>query len=251
MSPRILLALLALSVALPACADEPTAARRRNPWVRFNPGAWKRMRIRKETYNREGAISVSSLEETKTQLKQAEEKSFTLDLMSQVSLAGEDLAPRSKQVALTYYGTPVDLQPTVQVLEDTVKVEVEGGEVACRVVVVEANSETQLRTTKLFLDGDMVLRQESVVTNPRENAVAARSTSNVVARNLMHNVLGEQRTMYITYTLTRRTDSIIHAWEHHCPQVPGGLIQGWTKVTDLEGNLQERIVMELVDFGAP
>ena len=249
---RTLLALLIVltSATLVVAQEDGKAARKRHQWGRFTVGAWKRMRIRKETYS-EGKVAVTSVEEAQTTLTKADDLKFTLELVTHVKAAGEDLNRPKREVSLTYYGASPGQKAEVKTLDAQATVEIEGRKVPCQVMEVKVISKSMHRTTKLFIGKNtlMPLRQETTVT-PEDN-ILVQTTSHVTLQNILHLVMNEPRNATMIRTEVRRPDSIQHTVEVHCAQVPGGVVHGWTKVTDRNGVLKERVLIELVDFGIP
>ena len=246
---RTLLALLIVltSATLVVAQEDGKAARKRHQWGRFTVGAWKRMRIRKETYS-EGKVAVTSVEEAQTTLTKADDLKFTLELVTHVKAAGEDLNRPKREVSLTYYGASPGQKAEVKTLDATAHTYVPGQ----GVMEVKVISKSMHRTTKLFIGKNtlMPLRQETTVVTPEDN-ILVQTTSHVTLQNILHLVMNEPRNATMIRTEVRRPDSIQHTVEVHCAQVPGGVVHGWTKVTDRNGVLKERVLIELVDFGIP
>lgn len=253
LSSAALLAGLAAGIVLASAVGDAQelSVRQRHAWGRFPVGAWKRVRVYKETCDVEGQ-SNNSIEEAKTTLLEANDERFTLEIYTTLQAAGGDINRPPRTVSLSYYGLPMGSKPIIKTLSANASVEVEGREVECQIVEITSDGNQQSRRSRWFLGKSLLpLKRETMIANTDTGAVLVQSDSDVVCKGLLHRVLDRSRTVTKLRTVLRRPESTSTAYELHCPQIPGGVVQAWTKVVDAEGRTKERTSLELIDFGLP
>ena len=127
--PRCLLALL---LALTACPGAKSAqfARNQDPWGRFEPGAWKLVRVVTETFD-EGR-PISSMYETKTTLNRVGEKDVTLLVQASVQVAGKQFEPDPHEVQQDFSGELAD-QPVKITELGPVVLDIQGQAIPCTI----------------------------------------------------------------------------------------------------------------------
>ena len=87
------------------CSAESVAAlRQRHPWGRFEPGAWKLVRVVTETLDERGQVVSTSTTESKTTLKKVEDNEVTLLVELVVEIGGRRLDSEPQTVRQGFHG---------------------------------------------------------------------------------------------------------------------------------------------------
>ena len=85
-----LIVVLAIGLGAECCAaDETGMTAQHHPWARFEPGAWKRVRVVTETLDEQGTVTSTSTTETKTSLVRVEQNAVDLEVEVSVEVAGK------------------------------------------------------------------------------------------------------------------------------------------------------------------
>ena len=88
-----------------AClADEQGISARHHSWGRFQPGAWKVVRVVTETYDDHGALASTNLAETKTTLRKVDADGVTLEVEVGMEVAGKQFAAQPQCIKQGFHG---------------------------------------------------------------------------------------------------------------------------------------------------
>ena len=88
-----------------AClADEQGISARHHSWGRFEPGAWKVVRVVTETYDDHGALASTNIAETKTTLRKVDADGVTLEVEVGMEVAGKQFAAQPQCLKQGFHG---------------------------------------------------------------------------------------------------------------------------------------------------
>ena len=255
---RILL-LLAVIAALAAAGRpifaqqkklDPLVPREKHPWGKFSAGAWKRMRVTKETFDERG-VPTATVYDIKTTVKAVDANGYTLVTEQTAEIAGASF-PQAKQEITQGFSGETGGQKVESV--DKVgqsEVQLNGRRIPCEVRKAVMNGDGTTRTTAVaYYSADVtphLLRRELTMA-----AGPAGETTNtieeVVALGMPYEFLGQRRAAAFVHTVQKRPKQSKEAMEVWCDDVPGGVVAQWSKELDAEGKLISRSTLELVAF---
>src|SRR5687768_16597811 len=95
-SRALITALMAFCLASSTLLAQETVRTFRD-WEAFSPGAWKKVRVHRQTFDEQENIASTSMTDTKTTLTEKDDKGFTLCVTVSVEVAGQKFpsAPQS------------------------------------------------------------------------------------------------------------------------------------------------------------
>ncbi|GIW93753.1 MAG: hypothetical protein KatS3mg110_1794 [Pirellulaceae bacterium] len=240
---------VAVVAAISSAQDSPVVTL--HEWRSFSPGAWKRVRVLRETFDDKGHPVNRTTAETTTTLVEIDENGLKLRAEVSVEVAGRRFAPQPQEVWYGFQG-----QTKGQVAETsrlgTEKIELNGQKFdaqVCQVLVRDGKLE---RTSRLYCVEEFphVLRRQSVLLDlsgeqPKE---LDRLTSELVAWNLPYPYDRELLSVAMIRTVAVRPDGKTVTIELQSPEVPGYVVAHWSTRWDAAGRIVERSVLELLDF---
>jgi len=220
-------------------------------WKGFPAGAWKRVRVRRETYDAKGKLVNRSTADTTTTLLAIDGQGFTLRADVNVEVAGRRFTLQPQEI---WYGFNGETKGEVvsAKLSGSDSLELNGRKVDTQVCEVVVRSGKVVRTitahcADIFPD---VIRKQSITVDhsgeqPKE---LERVTSEVVALDLPHWTGTEVKSACLIRTVAIRPDARTVTLELHCEDVPGRVVAHWSSKWNGDGALVERSVLELVDY---
>lgn len=255
---RILLLVAAIAALAaaghPICAqqkvDEPLVPRAKHPWGKFPAGAWKRMRLTKETFDERG-VPTATVYVIKTTVKAVDDRGYTLLTEQAAEIAGQSL-PEGQQETRQGFSGEVGGQkaePAEKLGES--EVTLNGRRIPCQVRKVVMNGDGNGKTTATaFYSADVaphLLRRElSVEIGPAGET--ATTTEAVVALGMPYDLLGQRRAASFVHTVKKHPKQSKESMEVWCDDVPGGVVAQWSKELDTEGKLISRSTLELLSY---
>ncbi|MGE0607362.1 MAG: hypothetical protein AB7O62_09735 [Pirellulales bacterium] len=225
--------------------------REHHPWGRYEPGAWKSVRVATETFDAAGQATNISISDTHSTLEAADEQTFTLRIESSVEVAGKRITAAPQTVVQRYDGAPAD-QKLVPGASGSDRVLIDGAPYNCDILQLETSGPMTRTLTKTFYCKTLmpyVLRRETTTTNTQTNVVVGRSTLETIALD-MPTKLGLQTLPASHLKATQQHEKgtnvtlLVTSFE-----VPGGVLSHSSKELDTEGRLVRRSTLELLDFG--
>ncbi len=220
-------------------------------WKGFAPGAWKRVRVQRETFDEKGGRVSNTVAETTTTLLQVDDHGVTLRAEVSVAIAGRRFSPQPQEIWYGFQGqTKGQTVETKQLGAETF--ELNGHKVpvqVCQVVLRDGKLE---RTNRVHCIEDFpyVVRKESVLLDlsgeqPKE---LDRLTSELIATQMPYTHGEQIISVAVTRTVVMRPDGKTVTVELHNPDVPGHVVAHWSTKWDATGRVVERSVLELVDY---
>lgn len=232
-------------------AQTVSAARQRHPWGRFEPGAWKLVRVVTETLDDTGKVVSNSTTETRTTLRSVDAQGITLAVEMVVEIGGRRLDGEPQIIRQGFHGeTPG--QPVALADAGTAVVTIDGRDYPCQIEQATITAASFKTVTRAFCSASVApyaLRLESATTDLQSGSQISRTQWQVASldapcrlfRGIRHaaqvkSVLEHAKGTTTTVALT----SI---------DVPGGVVCHTAEELDASGRLMRRSTLELVAFG--
>lgn len=250
--PTSLFALLFASVCCgDNLADTAGSLRQRHPWGRFEPGAWKLVRVVTETLNERGEVVSTSTTESKTTLKKVEDSGVTLLVEVVVEIGGRRLDAEPQTIKQSFSGE----QPGHVVKTSDggpALVTIEGQEYPCRVEQTEStggNTKTVTRTYYSATTAPYALKLESVTTDVHTGARVSETESQVSSVGIPSRVLRDVKIAAHVRSVYKHPKGSTTTLAVTSSDIPGGIVCHNARESDGNGRLIRRSTLELVAFG--
>ncbi|MEQ8846485.1 hypothetical protein [Botrimarina sp.] len=238
----------------PREAAEQLAERLReeHPWARFEPGAWRKVRIVSEAFDERGQVVGGSLAEQTDRLVSIDSQSYTIQTERVVTLAGRSTRRPIETRRLSLWNDlGADAGPLKVTRGDRTSISLGGVAVPSQAWELEQHTPAGLEVETLYtsLDGPpLVLRreQQSIVDDSpatlRVYAVVRRGQPLLMGESLVESW---QTTETIEQTSGARSETL----GVYTTQAPGGLVHETLNATDAAGTRARWAVTELVEWG--
>ena len=217
-------------------------SRKHDPWGRFEPGAWKLVRVVTETLDEKGLVVSTSNKETTSILTAVGKDGVTLEVQTTVEVAGKRFDAEPQVVKLGFHGEilakDLKVQPPVEG-----SATVEGRKIPCRVYALESAGPTSKSVTKVYYSDSVapyVLRRESLTTDSGGETTLSETTVEVEARDMPWKLLNHRKPATMIKTTQKHAKGTIVTWEIASPEVPGGVFAHTSKETDKNGRVTRR-----------
>ncbi len=248
---RLTCVLAWLAISWPGfCAGETIGLETgHDPWGRFDPGAWKVVRVVTESFDPQG--TEISTTETRTSLVEIGEDSLTLRMEVVVDVEGTQFRADPKTIEQGFHGEPLAPDMTVERLDDAT-VTVQDRQVLCQVRRLTYSTATAKTVTVVYfstLVEPFVFRRKTVKTDPESGDVLSETTVEVVEMNVPCRVLGRTRNTHYIKRVHKHPKGTVTTTAFFCNDVPGGLVCQTLKELDEEERLIRRSSLELIDYG--
>jgi hypothetical protein len=251
LSALLLLVWLAVDCcAVASAAQEGMVAPEHHPWGRFEPGAWKRVRVITETLDEQDHVSSTSSTETKTTLLRVDPDGVILEVRVTVEVAGKRFEVEPQVIKQGFHGEVVC--PTLKLTKTAPgEAVIEGHRIPCQIVEIECPSASSKTVTKVYYSDTVapfVLKRESVTTKVDGGETQNETVAEVTALQMPRRVMAETHTASFVRTLQKLPKGSITTWASTTEAVPGGVISHSSKELDAEGRLIRRGTLEMVDY---
>ncbi|GAF93764.1 unnamed protein product, partial [marine sediment metagenome] len=231
---------------------EPTGiGKEHHPWGHFKPGAWKLVRVITETLDKEGVPTSTSTTKTKTTLLKIEEDGITLGIEVTVEVASKEFKAEPKCVKQGFHGEVVSEDIKIGPPQDA-QLTIEGRSIPCQILKIERSDASNKTVTKVYFSDKVcprIIKRESVTTDPKGETKTSETTVTVVALDMPCKVLAEIKSSALMKTTNKHTKGVVSTWALICRDVPGGIVEFWSKEVDGSGRLLSRSTLELVGYG--
>jgi hypothetical protein len=232
-------------------ADETGISPRHHAWARFQPGAWKLVRVVTESLDEGGHVTSVNTTETKTSLLRTESDGVVLEVEVGVEVAGKQFDGLPQCIKQGFHGELAG--GDVRLLPSTsAELSIEDKKVACRSQQVEIHGSSGKTTVDVFFSDTLapyVLRRQSKTTDP-SGAFLSESVSEVVALDMPQRILSEIKNVACIKTVQKTPRGSVTTLAMSAPEVPGGVVYQTTKETDTNGRLIRRSTLELLNYGS-
>ena len=245
----ILLLFAACPSACLAQANGPT--RWQHPWGRFQPGAWKLVRVVTETFD--GQAAMSSVSETRTTVREVGVDSVTLMVEVAVQLGGKEFGAEPQMIRQGFHGETATPDLTTKDLGlGEVTIEKQNLKIPCRIEQLEYHSAAGKTVTRIYYSDSVepyVLRRETTRVNPGSTAPAAQTIVRVVDLDVPYQVLNTRLHTAKIEAVHKDAAATTTTISLNSMQVPGGVVCHNSKVVDNQGRLIGCSTLELIDYG--
>ncbi|MEN6457396.1 MAG: hypothetical protein ABFC63_00490 [Thermoguttaceae bacterium] len=237
---------------LSAVAGEPDFSPRLHPWGRFEPGAWKVVRVLTETLDDRGQVVSTSTADTRTTLLDLDDDGVTLEVHACVEVAGKRFQAEPQTVKQGFHGEATTAAPNQGDPADG-QVLVENRKVGCKVYRFEAAGLQEKTTFNLYCSMGLfpyVLKRECVTTTPDGKTVLSETGVELVATEMPVRLRGETRNGSYVKTVHKNSKGTVTTLAVLLPDVPGGIVSHTSKEVDTNGRVVRRSTLELLDYKA-
>ncbi len=233
-------------------AEDFGISARHNSWARFQPGAWKLVRVTTESLDEYGHVLGVNITETKTSLLRVEADGVVLEVEVGVEVAGKQFDGPPQCLKQGFHGElaggEVKFFPVA-----SANVSIEERKVPCRTQQVEVSNPAGRTTVNLFFSDTLppyILRRQSKTTDVGGTNVLSETLSEVVALDMPQRVLSELKNVACIKTSQKTPKGCVTTLAMSSPDVPGGVVYQTTKETDATGRLIRRSTLELLNYGS-
>jgi hypothetical protein len=238
------------AIAAPAVAQQTPLPPELHPWGRFEPGAWKSVRVVTESLNEQGAIVSISTSEVKTTLLAIDDDDVTLEIQTCMEVAGKRFKAETQTVRQGFHGEPIGPMPAVKEPVDA-QVVVEARKLACKLLQLELVGPNEKTVVQMFyLPGNSprLLRRLATTTDVEGKQTLRESTVETIALDMPIRVRGQTFTGSYVKTVGAGPGGGTTSIAAIVPDVPGGVVAHSSKEFDKTGRVVRRTTLELVDF---
>jgi hypothetical protein len=249
---RILICLSVLGLGAAWCpAQDRGISARHHPWGRFQPGAWKLVRVVCESLDERGDVVSTSTTETKTTLTGVESDAVLLEVEVAIEVAGKQFDGQPHCIRQGFHG---DLAgPDVKTRPArAAQLQIEDQRIDCYTQEVESvGTDSRTVTTVYYNDSlpPFLLKRVSITSDPEGKNVLGESTLDVVALNMPQRVMRCVKNAACIKTVQKHAKGTVTAVAMMSSDVPGGVVYQTSKETDAAGRVVRRSTLELVDYG--
>ena len=231
--------------------SKPSIAPEHHPWGRFEPGAWKQVRVVTETLDEKGKVASTSTTETTTTLIKVEEDGVTLKVKVSVDVAGKRFDAEPQTVKQGFHGELIGEQLKIKEVGKG-EVTIEQKKIPCQVLRLENSSSTSNTVTSLYYSVEVaphILRRESVTTDLDGNETLSETTVNVVALNVQCEDLDQKMQWVRVEAVHKHPKGTVTTTALTSPDLPGGIKRHKSEERDKNGRLTRRSTLEMVECG--
>ncbi|MCA9249423.1 MAG: hypothetical protein KDA42_20015 [Planctomycetales bacterium] len=239
---------------LPApAAGQETVAEKDHPWARFQPGAWRKVRIVTEALDEAGDVVGSSVTESSSYLIDVSETSYALEIDTSVEVAGKRLPSK---LQLEELDLPADLglagEDSDYKLVGTATYAIDDKRIPCEVFEKQDDTPDGNRVTKIYYAANFsprIVKQEQITTGANGDAPLDELTESIVAIDMPYRLSSGIVPTWQTKRQRKGPKGSTVAIEIHSSTIPGGLVAQSTKELDAAGRVLRRSTLELIDYG--
>ena len=249
----ILTGLVLTTLGAQRCAaEEAGISARHHAWARFQPGAWKLVRVVTESLDENGRVIGVNITETKTSLLRVDSDGVVLEVEVGVEVAGKQFDGQPQCLKQGFHGElaggEVKFQPAAPA-----EVSIEDRKIPCRRQQIEVASPAGRTSVNVFFSDTLspyILRRQSKTTDTSGINVVSESLSEVVALDMPQRVLSEIKNVACIKTVQKTPKGQVTTLAMSSSDVPGGVVYQTTKETDKAGRLVRRSTLELLNYGS-
>jgi hypothetical protein len=253
--PRSATRILMLAIALAAVcasgmAEETGITAKLHPWGRFDPGAWKLVRVVTETLDEHGQVVSTTAAETETTLVDIDNDGVTLEIQTCMEVAGKRFQAEPQTVRQGFHG---ELSGPNLTLQNPIggEVTIEDRRHPCKVQPLEIVGTAERSSVRLYYSATLwpyVLRRESV-TKDSDGKTLSETNVEVTALDMPVRVQDETRSGAHVKTVQRNGKGTVTGLSVVVSEVPGGVVSQSQKEVDRTGRVVRRSTLQLVDYG--
>ena len=221
-------------------------------WARFQPGAWRELRITTETFDNEGKVVSRSVTTQQEILQGVNEEDYVFDVQATVDLSGKHIAgdwkSRVLQLVTDSAGQIVDTQQL-----DGASLSVDGRLVDCQVWKIRYREDARTLVDRIYYAPDLfpyiLQRETSEAGEKASDQPPTERTEKVIALAVPYVVGGRLATCSCIQTIRggAKGNTVRVAFESD--EVPGGEVAAWSTDYDDQGRRIQWSVQELLSYG--
>ena len=223
-----------------------------HPWGRFEPGAWKLVRVVTETLDEKGQVVSTSTTDTKTTLMKINDGSVMLEVQVCMEVAGKSFQAEPQTIKQGFNGESVATDLTLKETADG-QVVIEDRKIACkvqRIEVVAPNEKTSISLYYSTTVAPYILKRVSVTRDAENKSVLSTTSFEVIAVEMPIRLRGKTRAAIYVKTIQKNANGTVTTLAVVLPDVPGGVFSHSSKEVDKSGRVVRRSTLELADYGA-
>lgn len=247
----LLVGLLASVCPARGLGQTAALARQRHPWGRFEPGAWKLVRVVAETFDEQGALIGTTAYETKTTLQKVDDDGVTLLVETVVEIGGKRLDAEPQVEKQGFRGELPGQQ--VKVTDGgPATVTVEGRQYPAQIEQTESIGPQTKTVTKTYYSTTVApyaLKSETITTDLQSGALLSQTEWQVVSLNVVCRVLRESKSSAHVKLTRKHAKGTTTTLAVTSVDIPGGIVCHSAKEFDSSGRLLRRSTLELVAYG--
>jgi hypothetical protein len=221
-------------------------------WGKFEPGAWKRMRMVTETFDEQGTVASTNTTDSKTTLFDADADSLTLETRACVEIAGKRFESEPQLSKQGFHGEV--LSPNLKFKESSAgQVEIDDRKIPCQVLKLETGNGASKTATAIYYSTTVapnILKRESKTTDLEGKTVLSDTVATLVALDMPCQIQGETHVAAHLKTVQKTPKGSVVTISVLCSDIPGGIVSHSSKELDANGRTVRHSVLELVDFGS-
>ncbi len=236
---------------VPAANPKPAVTADLNPWGRFEPGAWKLVRVITETLDEKGQVVSTSKTDTKTTLMKIDDNGVSLEVQACMEVAGKSFQAEPQVIKQGFNGELAAPDSNAKGPTDG-QVVIEDRAIPCKVQQIELVSPNDKTTVRLYYSTTVapyILKRLSVTTDPDGKNVLGSTSFEVLALQMPVRLRGETRSGSYVKTMHKNSNGSVTTLAVVLPDVPGGVFSHSSKELDKDGRVVRRSTLELVDYG--
>ncbi len=230
-------------------AQETPPPQQLHPWGKFEPGAWKLVRVVTENFSEQGAAAGTSTSDCKTTLLDNDDDGVTLEMRVYVEMAGRRIDGEPQIIKQNYYGE--QQSPGLKIKEPAAgQVKIEERIFPCQVRQIESPNAGGKTIATIYYSAAVppyVLKRESVTSDADGKNIGETSVM-VQALDMPCKISGLLHGAAYVKTVQKTAKGTICTLAAICPEIPGGIVSHTSKELDANGRLVRRSTLELVDF---
>lgn len=223
-----------------------------HPWGRFEPGAWKLVRVVTETLDKKGQVVSTSTTDTKTTLMKIDGGGVVLEVQVCMEVAGKQFQAEPQTIKQGFNGEPAAPNSTLKKPTDG-QVVIEERKIACKVQQIKLVATNENTTVSLYYSTTVapyILKRVSVTRDAEGKDVLSTTSFEVIAVEMPLRLRGETRAAIYVKTIRKNVRGTTTTLAVVLPDVPGGMFSHSSKEVDKSGRVVRRSTLELVDYGA-
>jgi hypothetical protein len=232
-------------------AQESGITAKLHPWGRFDPGAWKIVRVVTETLDEHGRVVSTTTADTRTTLVDIDNDGVTLEIQTCMEVAGKRFQAEPQTVEQGFHG---ELAGPNLTLRKPVggEVQIEDRRHPCKVQPLEIVGTAERSNVRIYYSANLwpyVLRRECVTKDADGKNILSETQVEVTALEMPVRLRDETRSGAHIKTIQRNGKGTVTGLAVVVPEVPGGVVSQSQKEVDRAGRVVRRSTLELVDYG--
>lgn len=246
------------SSAAQQAPEPPTAVpfqlpREHHPWARFEPGAWREIRITTEAFDPDGKVLSRSVTTQQEVLESVTTDSYVLKLQATVELVGKRIEG-AWQTRVLQLATDGEGQISSSLVRDATTLQIGGQSIDCQVCEIRYREDAEDLIDRIYYSPEHfphVVQRESALADEGESTETPFSQKLTIAALDVPVPLGDRFTSGCWAKTVRRgvkgTSVRVAVLSE---TVPGGELSAWSTETDDQQVRVKWTTLELIDSGS-